>query len=106
MEIEDFAEKVCSAVTGELGSGYKMEVRKVKKNNGILMYGLQILDKGQNVVPTIYLESFWEGYKSGVPFQDITYRLLSIYHGNRPKKGIKYGGMGRRYAGTAPAGAG
>ena len=57
MEINDFAAKVCAAVKKELGRKYKAEVKKVRKNNGILLHGLLISSKEQNVVPTIYLEN-------------------------------------------------
>ena len=35
MEMSIFAEMVCAAVRGELGREYKVEVKKVRKNNGI-----------------------------------------------------------------------
>lgn len=88
MEMKDFAEKVCAAVTEELGSEYEVEVKKIRKNNGVFLYGLQILGIDQNVAPTIYLESFWEGYRSGVSFADITRGLLDVYRGNMSKGSI------------------
>lgn len=88
MEMKDFAEKVCAAVAEELGSEYEVEVKKVRKNNGISLYGLQILGRDQNVAPTIYLEPFWEGYSSGVSFAEITRGLLDMYQGNVPKGSI------------------
>lgn len=88
MEMKDFAEKVCAAVAEELGSEYEVEVKKVRKNNSIFLYGLQILGRDQNVAPTIYLEPFWEGYSSGVSFAEITRGLLDMYRGNVPKGSI------------------
>ena len=40
MEIEEFAEKVCHAVRKELGKGYRVELKKVRKNNGVLLHGI------------------------------------------------------------------
>ena len=78
MEINDFAAKVCAAVKEELGRKYKAEVKEVRKNNGILLHGLLISSKEQNVVPTIYLESFWEAYESGLSFEEVIRRLLCV----------------------------
>lgn len=91
MEINEFAEKICAAVAGELGARYKVEVGQVRKNNGVSLYGLQITGGGQGVTPVIYLEPFWEGYRSGVAFADVTRGLLDMYRGSMPKGGINMG---------------
>ena len=85
MEINDFAAKVCAAVKEELGRKYKAEVKEVRKNNGILLHGLLISSKEQNVVPTIYLESFWEAYESGLSFEEVIRRLLCVYQRDTPQ---------------------
>ena len=85
MEINDFAVKVCALVKKELGRKYKVEVKKVRKNNGILLHGLLISSKEQNVVPTIYLESFWEAYESGLSFEEVIRRLLCVYRRDTPQ---------------------
>ncbi len=82
MDMEVFAGKVCTAVEKELGSEFRAEVSKVRKNNGILLHGLLISSKGQTVVPTIYLERFLEAYESGMPFKEVVDRVLSAYRGS------------------------
>ena len=71
VKIEDFAEKICAAVVEKLGEGYHTEVREVRKNNGILMHGLLILQEGETAAPFIYLEDFLEAYVLGTPFGEI-----------------------------------
>lgn len=85
MEIEEFAEKVCHAVRKELGRGYRVELKKVRKNNGVLLHGMLISSRRKNVVPTIYLDTFLEEYESGVFFSEIVRRLISIYRRDTPK---------------------
>ena len=86
MEIREFARKMCGAVAGELGENYTVEVKKVTKNNGIVLHGLLIHSKEQNVIPTIYLESFWEAYEAGIPFAAVLRKLLAVYREDTPKE--------------------
>ena len=85
MEIKEFAEKVCNAVKIELGKGYRVELKEVRKNNGVVLHGMLILSHKKNVVPTIYLDTFLEEYESGVFFSEIVRRLVSIYRRDTPK---------------------
>mgnify|MGYP003291041420 CR=1 FL=1 len=88
MEINTFAQKVCAVMKNELGEGCDAEVREVVKNNGTRLHGLLIKDRSRNVIPTIYLESFWEAYESGVPFAVIIRKLLELYRADTPKQKI------------------
>lgn len=89
MKMDEFASKVCSAVKEKLGYGYKVDVREVKKNNGVVLHGMMISTKSQNVAPTIYLESFLMDYKNGISFTEIINRLLAIYQRDVPVKNIE-----------------
>lgn len=80
MDMEVFARKICAALKGRLGGGYKVEVKETRKNNGIILHGLLASPEGQKVVPTIYLETFLKAYESGTPFGDIVQKLLDICH--------------------------
>lgn len=88
MEMNEFARKVCGAVGKKLGDNYRIEVKEFRKNNGVLLHGLVILSRQRNVVPTIYLDSFWEAYESGMPFAAIIRRLMSIYQEDTPKDSV------------------
>lgn len=65
----------------------KTTVRKneVKKNNGITLVGMTIMEEDCNITPTIYLEKFYEDYQNGVSLDDITEKLINIYKNNKPK---------------------
>lgn len=88
MEIKAFADKVCKAVKRELGADYRVEVKKVRKNNGVIHYGLLILSKEQNVAPTIYLDAFLEAYEQGSTFGMLIERMLAIYGAGAPGKNV------------------
>lgn len=72
----------------ELGKNYRLELKEVKKNNGVVMQGLLIFSADNNSVPTIYLDSFWEAYKSGQSFAAVIGGLLKLYRDETPKRDI------------------
>ena len=78
MEMEVFVRKACKAVGERLGSGFHVEARDVRKNNGVILHGISVMKEGQNVAPTIYLDTFLEAYESGAAFGTIVQRLLQI----------------------------
>lgn len=91
MEINEFTRKVRNAVKEELGEAYRVELKEVRKNNGIIMHGLLIFSSLNNVIPTIYLDAFWEAYEEGAAFAAIVRRLLKIYREGSPRKDIDMG---------------
>lgn len=88
MGIDEFVKKVRSAVERELGREYTVELREIRKNNGVLLHGMMILSKNRNVAPTIYLDSFWEAYETGASFAAVIRRLMAIYRDDTPKSSI------------------
>lgn len=88
MEMKDFTEKVCKAMSEVLGDGYEVRLQEVQKNNGVKLQGLLILAENQNVSPTIYLKPFWEAYEDGVTLSEIVRRILQIYREDTPGESI------------------
>ena len=88
MRIEEFTEKVRDAVEKGLGNGHRVEAKEVRKNNGVTLHGLVVLEEGQNVAPTIYLDTFLEAYESGATFMSVLNRLLDICRMEAEKSSI------------------
>lgn len=91
MEMKDFADKICREVEGELGKEIYVEVREVRKNNGVILHGLLTRRQGCNVVPTIYLDTFLEAYEAGATFGSIVKRVLDICQENWEKGSMDMG---------------
>lgn len=91
MRIEEFTEKVRDAVEKGLGDGHRVEAKEVRKNNGVILHGLMVLEDGQNVAPTIYLDTFLEAYESGATFMSVLNRLLDICRMEAEKGSIDMG---------------
>lgn len=85
MEFKEFTQNLCSEVEQELGEDFRVEVREIKKNNGIVLQGLMIAPETggvQNVVPTIYLDDLFKAYRSGMDFAAVVRTLLTVYRKN------------------------
>lgn len=88
MEIKEFAIKIRKAMIEVLGEEYEVKLQEVQKNNGVLLHGLIIMKKEQNVSPTIYLKPFWEAYEGGVTLAEVVRRMIQIYREDTPKENI------------------
>ncbi|MBQ4522031.1 MAG: hypothetical protein IJA10_03660 [Lachnospiraceae bacterium] len=64
---------------------YDVTIRKVRKNNGVVLDGLSIIGRNQNVSPTIYLNSYFEQYQEGRDFESIIREIYFIYVNHPPE---------------------
>ena len=59
VSLELFADEVVECVKEILGDGYDIELRRVPKNNGIILTGISICRAGEKVSPVIYLDDYY-----------------------------------------------
>lgn len=88
MGIEEFTEMVCEKLEKEL-SMCKIQSEKVQKNNGKELMGIRITKKQSNISPTIYMENYFEEYKTDKDFSRILEDIINCYmyaEENRPIK--------------------
>lgn len=88
MEMGNFAERVRTAVGKELGRNYRVEIKNVRKNNGVCRTGLIVLEKGRDAAPTIYLEDFLAAYGDGRPFSNIISSIVRVCHRGMVKEKV------------------
>ena len=88
MTLRKFAKQVQSKVSERLGDSYQVRLQEVQKNNNVRLQGLIILETGQNISPTIYLENFYKAYERGLAFEEIVENILRVYKEDRPQKDI------------------
>lgn len=63
--------------------GGNITINHVIKNNGCEMDGLVIMEKGKDIAPTIYLDSFYELYTNGENIKNIIRQIEVIYEQNK-----------------------
>lgn len=88
MDINEFAQKMCIAAGEKLGGKYSVELKEVRKNNGVILHGLLISSGEGNVVPTIYLEHFFRAYEEGLDFTEVLQKLVEAYGQDMPSRNI------------------
>jgi len=88
---ELFMNDIKDKLTGYLGCGYFVDIRPVTKNNGCVFYGLTITEKDSKIVPTIYLEGFFEKYKMGVRIERIIDEIIQIHDENKVRDSTELG---------------
>lgn len=54
----------------------ELKVVPLEKNNGVILEGLSIRKNGQNVAPTIYLESYYRDYLAGRSLHNIYEQIM------------------------------
>lgn len=83
MEYKEFVEYIKMNAGYIAGEGGNITINHVIKNNGCEMDGLVIMEKGKDIAPTIYLDSFYELYTNGENIKNIIRRIEVIYEQNK-----------------------
>lgn len=94
MQETDFRERDCMSFDGfctcvrmdiqtRLGSGFKVLLRDIAKNNDTMLKGLMIMEQDANLYPTIYMEAPYTRYSQGEALEKIEDSILQCYQENR-----------------------
>ncbi len=73
-EKEECEEEIC----------YEAHLHTITKNNGIVLDGITLLNKGENAGPNVYLNTFFESYQMGKPLNSILDEIIECH--NRAKE--------------------
>ncbi|MDE6912132.1 MAG: hypothetical protein K2P35_00310 [Lachnospiraceae bacterium] len=84
MDFTSFTERISNKILGRLGSGYKVQINDVRKNNGVMLRGLTIMQEGSNVSPTIYLNDYYDEYVNDkTTLADVANDVVDTYNRNK-----------------------
>lgn len=76
-------EVFCSEIQNKLQKVYGKEVNVklhcVQKVNGVLLRGITIIKENQSIMPTLYLEHFFDKYESGMPMYEVVKNFMEEY---------------------------
>jgi len=87
MEFLQFTKAVEKGLTEYFGKETEVTLTPVRKNNGVILTGIVIMEKGSHIAPTIYLEGFYEEYRNGKKLGEIVLKIIQIYERSRIEKG-------------------
>ena len=88
MNFENFIEEIKKMVKEYFGGNIRIEEKTVLKNNGVKLTGIVIVEEGQNCVPNIYLNGYFEEFKSGRRMGDILYEIARYYEEHKIVKQV------------------
>lgn len=85
MNYQQFINAVKQEMKGSVAGEIEISIQDTLKNNGVRRKGLLLQEKGQLMSPTIYLEEYYQQYRTGVKLEDITEQIQSLYRELRMK---------------------
>lgn len=90
MVYEKFLTTVKERMAQSLGTDYKLTLRKVPKNNGLVLDGLCITKGDSHIAPAIYLNPCYQQYKEGLSINSIVDGLILLYRRNETPPPLDY----------------
>ncbi len=68
---------------------YEAHIHSITKNNGIVLDGITLLNKGENAGPNIYLNSYFESYQIGKPLNVIMEEIIECHNKAKSETNIE-----------------
>ncbi len=88
MEIMDFCQKVRKSLSTCIGEKVTVNVKRIVKNNGIVLHSIVVSEKEMNISPNIYLDDLYKEYEEGETFRVVMDEVLRIYEESRMKENM------------------
>lgn len=79
MNFDEFIEQIIIYIKNKMAEEVDIAVHEVIKNNGYILTGLCIRPKNVMICPTIYLDYYYESYKTGESIEKIGNRIIECY---------------------------
>lgn len=89
MEFTSFSTLVKKEVEKRTGDNYRVRLNDVRKNNGVVLKGLTVMQDDSNISPTIYLNSYYDAYEDGlVSFRSVVNDVMDTYNRNKVNRSV------------------
>ena len=82
MTYDEFLETIQDRAQERLGTLYKVSVKKVLNNNGVMKDALCLSKTEAVVKPTLYLNAYYDLYQGERTLDDILDEILEVYEWN------------------------
>lgn len=79
MSYKQFCERMKDILQQYYGVESNVKLHTVQKVNGVVLYGITVMKEGVSIVPTLYLENYYDEFNSGIPLNDIVHRFILEY---------------------------
>ena len=89
MDFAKFTEAVREEVKKKAGDDCRVGLHDVRKNNGIMLTGLAVMQDDSNISPTIYLNNYYEEYISGrATLVNVVNDVMDTYRRNKVNQSV------------------
>lgn len=79
MEYEEFKKYLMESVREEFPLPYQIKLHNVRKNNGLLLESLVILQDDCNLSPQFYVQKYYARYEQGESIDDLVQEICDAY---------------------------
>ena len=79
MSYEKFCERMKDILQQYYGVESDVKLHTVQKVNGVILHGITVMKEGASIVPTLYLESYYDELIRGMPLNDVVHRFILEY---------------------------
>lgn len=89
MDNREFLNRIKNEILDYLPEPYQdaeVFLMKVRKNNDVMLDALAIRNKGERVIPQIYLKEWYEMYQNGMEMEEILKEIAQVYLSRTPKE--------------------
>ena len=76
MRYEEFKQLMIEKLSSAVPFETTVSVKTVRKNNGIVLDAVNILEPGECITPTFYLLHYYEKYVRGIPADELVHEIL------------------------------
>lgn len=89
MEFTSFTTLVREEVEKRAGESYKVRINDVRKNNGVILRGLTVMQDDSNISPTNYLNNYYEAYENGeATLVNVVNDVMDTYYRNKVNQSV------------------
>ncbi len=78
MNFDEFVAAVKEQLKLNFGEETEININSVRKNNGVVLTGIVIMEKDSHIAPTIYMEGLYHAYKHGMQLQQVCDEIMEI----------------------------
>lgn len=77
---EEFVQEILKKLQNRVGDRYQIQHKQIIRNNALVLDGILLQQAQERIVPSIYLNGYYEDYLSGQSADQIIDLLLKLYH--------------------------
>ncbi len=79
MSYEIFCNRIKDILQQYYGVESNVKLHTVQKVNGVVLHGITVMKEGRSIMPTLYLEHYYDEYNSGKPLYDVVHQFILEY---------------------------